>query len=87
MQSRWLAVVFGVAAVGVTAFGVTACGVSNDHLGEVDFPGPPGLADGGVIDGVDRSEHIDYQYSILFIDTLESSWKTVGSTSGCIGCE
>lgn len=44
MQTRWLAVVFGVAA-----FGVAGCGVSNDHLGEVEFPGPPGLADGGVV--------------------------------------
>ncbi|HSS02443.1 MAG TPA: myxococcus cysteine-rich repeat containing protein [Kofleriaceae bacterium] len=45
MQTRWLAVVFGVAACGVAA-----CGVSNDHLGEVAFPDPPGLVDGGVTD-------------------------------------
>src|ERR1043165_3609455 len=43
MQTGWLAVVFGVAV------GVAACGVSNDRLGEVEFPDPPGLTDGGVI--------------------------------------
>src|ERR1041384_658493 len=43
MHTGWLAVVFGVAV------GVAACGVSNDHLGEVEFPDPPGLTDGGVI--------------------------------------
>jgi hypothetical protein len=53
MQTRWLAVVFGVAALGVAG-----CGVSNDQLGEVEFP-PPGLVDGGVIDASPIDSSID----------------------------